>query len=147
MSFFPFLFLSSFFELRERECVIAVLSFLTGSFGEYFLFYGLAEFYIYIYVYIYIALAWRHRYCLSKILSDPPPDGDFGGSFNISYHFNYCPANPGSGFSPGVWHEIRPIYSLRHLSSKLIFFSSFNGRPKFTYIPYFSFNGQSLAAS
>ena len=35
---------------------------LTGSFGEYFLFYGLAKFYI------YIALAWRHRYFLSKIL-------------------------------------------------------------------------------
>ena len=35
---------------------------LTCSFGEYFLFYGLAKFYI------YIALAWRHRYFLSKIL-------------------------------------------------------------------------------
>ena len=46
---------------------------------------------------------------------------DFGGSFNISYHFNYCPANPGYGASPRVWHEIRPICSRRHLSSKLFF--------------------------
>ena len=36
---------------------------LTGSFGEYFLFYGLADFIL------YIALAWRHRSFLSKILS------------------------------------------------------------------------------
>ena len=42
---------------------------LTGSFGEYFLFHGLAEFFIYIYIYIYIALAWTHRSFLSKILS------------------------------------------------------------------------------
>ena len=44
--------------------------------------------------FIYIALAWRHRFYLSKILS---------------------------ASSPGVWHEIRPICSPRHLSSKLIF--------------------------
>ena len=34
-------------------------------------------------------------------------------SFNISYHFNYCSANPGFGASPGVWREIRPICSRR----------------------------------
>ena len=57
--------------------------------------------------FIYIALAWRHRFFLSKILFRFPP-GDFGGSFNISYHFNYCPTNLGSGALPGVWHEIYP---------------------------------------
>ena len=41
-----FFFLLSLNWVREREYVIAVLSFLTGSFGEYFLFYRLAEFYI-----------------------------------------------------------------------------------------------------
>ena len=35
---------------------------LTGSLGEYFLFYGLAKFYT------NIALAWRHRFFLSKTL-------------------------------------------------------------------------------
>ena len=45
--------------------------------------------------FIYIALAWRHRRFLSNILS---------------------------ASSPGVWHESRPIYSPRLLSSKLIFF-------------------------
>ena len=45
---------------REREYVIAVLSFLTGSFGEYFLFYKLAGF--------FIALARRLQFFLSKIL-------------------------------------------------------------------------------
>ena len=34
----------------------------------------------------------------------PSSPGDFGGSFNISYHFNYCSANPGFVSSPGVWH-------------------------------------------
>ena len=47
--------------------------------------------------------------------------GDFGGSFNISYYFNYCPANPGSGASPGVCHEFHHICSRRHLSSKTDF--------------------------
>ena len=51
----------------------------------------------------------------------PSSPGDFGGSFNIYYHFNYCPANPGFGASPGVWHEIHPICLRRHLSSKLFF--------------------------
>ena len=32
---------------------------------------------------------------------------NFGGSFNTSYHINYCPENPGSASSLGVWHEIR----------------------------------------
>ena len=32
--------------------------------------------------------------------------GDFGGSFNMSYHFNYCPANPGSGASPHLFTTI-----------------------------------------
>ena len=67
---------------------------LTGSFGEYFLFYGLAKFFI------YIALAWRHRYFLSKILfrfftwslaSDP-----------TSSHGDLIFKNSSS---PGVWHE------------------------------------------
>ena len=40
---------------------------LTGSFGEYFLFYGLAGFIL------YIALAWRYGFHLSKILSVFPP--------------------------------------------------------------------------
>ena len=44
--------------------------------------------------FIKIVLAWRHRYYLFKILS---------------------------ASSPGVWHEIPPICSPRHLSSKLIF--------------------------
>ena len=35
----------------------------------------------------------------------------FSGSFNISYHFNYCSTNPGFDASPEVWHEIRPICS------------------------------------
>ena len=38
---------------------------LMGSFGEYFLFYGLAN--------LFIALAWRHRFLLSKILSASLP--------------------------------------------------------------------------
>ena len=38
----------------------------------------------------------------------PSSPSDFGGSFNISYHFNYCSANPGFGASPGVWREIPP---------------------------------------
>ena len=88
-----------------------------GSFGGYFLFYGLEGFHLF----IFIALAWRHKFFLFKILSAFSP-GNFGSSFNISYHFNYCPANPGSVSLPRVWHKIRPICSQRHLSSKLIFF-------------------------
>ena len=57
----------------------------------------------------------------------PFSPSDFGGSFNISYHFNYCSANPGFDASPGVWHE---IHSPQPLSQKLIilFLISADGR-------------------
>ena len=45
----------------------------------------------------------------------PSSPGDFGGSFNISYHFNYCSANPDFDASSGVWQEIhspRPVQKL-----------------------------------
>ena len=114
---------------RERERVIAMLKKGVGrnSLNVYLSFWRVPSESIFSFtgwwtLYIYIALAWRHRSFLSKILSASSP-GDFSGSFNISYHFNYCPANPGSGSSPRAWHEIRPICSRRHLSSKLIFFT------------------------
>ena len=51
--------------------------------------------------------------------SSPPPV--ISAVVPISYHFNYCPAIPGSSASPGVWHEIpRPLTATS--SSKLIFF-------------------------
>ena len=55
----------------------------------------------------------------------PSSPGDFSGSFNISYHFNYCSANPGFGASPGVWREIRPICSRRPLFQNWFSYSLF----------------------
>ena len=68
---------------------------LTGSFGEYFLFYGLADFIL------YMALAWRHRFFfLSKILST-----FFTRTLGIrSRVFSRWPHLQNSS-SPGVWHE------------------------------------------
>ena len=62
-------------------------------------------------------LAWIEHQCQRNVCPRyfPSTPGDFGGSFNISYHFNYCPANPGFGASVGVWCEIRPICSRRPL--------------------------------
>ena len=91
---------------------------LTGSFREYSLLWA-GEI-----LHIYNALICGIGSSCPRFFPSSP--GDFGGSFNISYHFNYCPANPGFGASPGVWREIRPISSRRHLSSKLIFFFSIN---------------------
>ena len=51
----------------------------------------------------------------------PSSPGDFGGSFNIPYHFKYCPTNPSFGASPRVWRKICPICSQWHPSSKLFF--------------------------
>ena len=54
--------------------------------------------------------------------SSLPPTPVISAVVSISYHFNYCPANPGSSASPGVWHEIpRPLTVTS--SSKLIFFT------------------------
>ena len=64
LSFFPFSFFHLLIE-RERECAIAVLSFLTVS-SESISLLGAGGF-------IYIALAWRHRFFLSKILSASSP--------------------------------------------------------------------------
>ena len=130
MSFFLFFSLSLNWEReRERERVIAMLkkgvgrnslnvylSFRRVPSESIFSFTGLAEFYIYI-------MLWLEGIGPSYPRYFPSSPGDSGGSFNISYHFNYCPANPGAGASPGVWREIRPICSRRHLSSKLIFFT------------------------
>ena len=66
--------------------------------------------------FIYIALAWRHRFFLSKILS---------------------------ASSPGVWHEIRPICSPRHRSSKLIFFHPISAGGKKVPLPFYG-SGQSF---
>ena len=52
----------------------------------------------------------------------PSSPGDFGGSFNISYHFNYCSANPGFDASSGVRHE---IHSPRPLSQNWFSYSLF----------------------
>ena len=52
----------------------------------------------------------------------PSSPGDFGGSFNISYHFNYCSAIPGFDASSGVWHE---IHSPRPLSQNWFSYSLF----------------------
>ena len=52
----------------------------------------------------------------------PSSPSDFGGSFKISCHFNYCSANPGFSASPRVWHENRPICSRRSLSQNWFFF-------------------------
>ena len=96
MSFFLILFfLPSLIWEREREYVIAILrksggrkqslgslSFSTGSFWEYFLFYGLAGFYT----------TWLEVFFLSKILQLFP-----GLSATVStrlYHINCCPENP-----------------------------------------------------
>ena len=118
--------------MRETERVIAMLKKVVGrnSLNVYLSFDGFlrrvfsllrAGEILHISYIIYISLwlegigsSWPRFYFASS-------PGDSGGGFNISYHFNYCPANPGSGASPGVWHEIRPICSRRHLSSKLFF--------------------------
>ena len=42
----------------------------------------------------------------------PSSPSDFGGSFIISYHFNYCSANPGFDASSGVQHEIHSPWPL-----------------------------------
>ena len=55
----------------------------------------------------------------------PSSPGDFGGSFNISYLFNYCSANAGFGASPRVWHENRPIFSRRPLFQNSFSYSLF----------------------
>ena len=55
---------------------------------------------------LYLVPAWMYGFCLSKILSVFLRW--FHSSFNISYHFNYCSANPGFGASPRVWHENPP---------------------------------------
>ena len=117
---------------------------LTGSFGEYFLFYGLAKFFIYFILYIYISLRLEGigSSCPRFYFASSP--GDFGGSFNISYHFNYCPANPGSGASPGVWHEIcLHLFTTTSLFKTDILYPYFCWRKKVPLPPYVS--GQSLA--
>ena len=105
MSFF-FSFLSSlvFLQLErewEREYIIGYrekqslkFTYLYDrlTFGEYFLF-GLTEF---IYAYRSGLKVW---FLLVQDTFRPPP-GDFCGSFNISYHFNYCSTNPGFDASP-----------------------------------------------
>ena len=87
---------------RERERVIAMLKTVIGETVLMFT-YLLDGFLRGVFSllraggFIHIALAWRHRFLLSKILS---------------------------ASSPGVWHDILPICSPRHLSSKLIFFTA-----------------------
>ena len=60
--------------------------------------------------------------CPRYFLSSP---GDLGGSFNISYHFNYCSANPRFDASPVVWREIHPICSRRPLFQNWFSYSLF----------------------
>ena len=153
---------------------------LMGSFREYFLFYGLAKFYI------YIALAWRHRSLLSKILFRfftrslamrltpicsrrhlsskliflfPISADEKGGYFRfriLANHLAFFLPFPGHRMQTSVgFHSVGDPFGLLSLSPEWgygvqiawpIFFSSVNGRLKLTYILYFSFNGQSLAA-
>ena len=112
--FLPYSFLSSFFKLREREreYVIAVLRKGVGrnSFKVYLAFWRVPSGSIFSFTGsrgVIYSLVWR------RLLSSCPRffplfPGNFGGSFNTSYHINYCPENPGSASSPGVWHEIHP---------------------------------------
>ena len=121
MSFFLVLFFLPSLNW-EREYVIAILrkvggrkqfkvllSFSTGSFWEYFLFYGVAGFYIF----------WLEGVCylLSKILSAFPRN--FGDSFNRSYHANRRPETQLCFFTRSLaWDS--PVRSRRPPSWKLI---------------------------
>ena len=149
---------------------------MTGSFEEYFLFHGLAKFYI------YIALTWRHWYFLSKILFHffprslgmrltpsvhddislflfPVSADEKGGYFCfriLANHLAFFLPFPGHRVQTSVgFHSVGDLFGLLSLSPKWgygvqiawpIFFSSINGHPKLTYILYFSFNSQSLGA-
>ena len=87
---------------------------LTGYFGEYFLFYGQAKFYI------YIVVAWRHRSFLSKILFrfftrslgmrlHPPPS--VHDDISLQNWFSFSPISAdeeGATSALGFW----PIISL-----------------------------------
>ena len=95
-----------------RNSLKVYLSLRRLSFGEYFFFFGGADG-----IYLCISL-WLEGMGSSCPRYFPSSPGDFGGSFNISYHFNYCSANPGFDASSGVWHE---IHSPRPLSQKMIF--------------------------
>ena len=138
---------------------------MTGFFWEYFLFYGQARF--------FYSLAWRHQFYLSKILSASSPG--VWDEIRPSVHDDLRPLNwfpypyfrwwKGATSALGYWPIIRPLsssFTLSGNSFRLLslaprwgyrvqmawptFFTFFTGRPKLTYIPYFSFNGQSLAA-
>ena len=87
---------------------------MTGSFWEYFLFYGLAGFYI----------GWLEGIVipLSKILSTFPRN--FGDSFNISGHSNSCPETRLCFFARSLSWDW-PVRSRRPPSSKLDFLSLF----------------------
>ena len=89
------------------------------SFGEYFLFFFLFRV-DGIYSCISLWLEGMGSSCPRYFLSSP---GDFGGSFSISYHFNYCSANPGFDASSRVWHK---IHSPRPLSQNWFSYSLFS---------------------
>ena len=60
---------------------------------------------------MHIALAWSYGFSCPRYFPYFP--GDFGGSFNISYHFNYCSANPGVMLHPefgmrSIHHDLCP---------------------------------------
>ena len=69
---------------------------------------------------MHIALAWKYGFSCPRYFPSSP--GDFGGSFNISYHFNNCSANLGFDASSGVWHV---THSARSLSQNWFSYSLF----------------------
>ena len=102
---------------------------MTGPFWEYFLFYGLAGFFL------QLGLKESVIY-MSQILSAFP--WNFGGSFNSSHHINCLTENPGSTSSPGVWHEIRSsVYGDLRPQKNYIFHSYFHWRKKL--LPFLGF--------
>ena len=101
--------------------------FSTGSFGKYFL---LRADGLYI-IYSSGLKVWV------PLLKDTfrLPHPVISAVVSISYHFNYCLANPGSSASPGVWHEIpRPLTATS--SSKLIFFTPISADGKRGYFHF-----------
>ena len=180
MSFFLILFFLPSLNW-EKEYVIAILwksvgrnslnvylaffFFLAGSFWEYFLFYGLAGFYIARLECVchlvqelsssspgVLATVFTHLVtptAVLKLIFFIPISADgkrcyfrFRVLANHLASFFFFPLSGDSlgllSLSPGRGYGVQIAWPA--------FFSSFDGRPKLTCIPYSSFNGQSLAA-